>query len=103
MIRRLVEEYQDGLRAQLEYAADLNFLMPPFGRTSSMMYPRGASYDKDLLLDFFPPLDSIRSSISLISIFKIFNKITPQNQNLPLNPYNECGGLLKRILETLEK
>ena len=36
-------DYQDGLRAQLEYAADLNFLIPPLGRTSSMPYPRGAS------------------------------------------------------------
>jgi len=85
VIRRLVEESQDGLRAQLEYAADLNFLMPPFGRTSSVMYPRGASYDKDLLLDFFPPLDSIRSLISLNIKISNYNQTIPQKSEPAFN------------------
>ena len=37
VVRQPTYEYQDGLRAQLEYAADLNFLIPPFGRMSSML------------------------------------------------------------------
>lgn len=71
-----MRSYQDGFLTQFEYAADLNFSIPPFGRMSSMQYPRGASYCKELLLllDFLPPFDSIKT-FTMIQIY-IFEEVT---------------------------